>query len=71
MRKSLDIVGSKNKYQAIIIVLFSVLFCFQAFPLLGPSFYYMNPIFICKGENKPTNEKYACLKLEDCHIGKS
>lgn len=64
VRKSLDTVGSKNRYQYMMILVFSVLFYVQVFPVLGISFYYMDPVFVCKGDDEPVDEKYACPKLD-------
>ena len=38
------------------------------FLILGPSFYYMDPIFDCKSETGYVDEEVACPKLSECRL---
>ena len=46
-----------------------LIFYFDAFLVLGPSFFFMDPTFICDGSDEVVDESIACPKLAECHIG--
>lgn len=71
VNRALEIAGNKSRYQYAVIVLLCVIFCFDAFLLLGPSFYFMDPTFICDGSDEVVDESIACPKLAECHISNS
>ena len=47
VEKALEIAGNKHKYQKIVIVFICIVWALNSFLVLGPSFYYMDPIFKC------------------------
>ena len=48
-KKAMQVVDLEHRYQYLLITIFSMLFYVQVFPILGPSLYYMDPIFNCSG----------------------
>lgn len=49
--KALLIAGNKGRYQKLIMVLLCIIFYFDNFLILGPTFYLMDPTFICDGSD--------------------
>lgn len=49
LTKALNIAGTKGRYQWMILIVMCVIFYFDVLLLLGPSFYFMDPTFICEG----------------------
>lgn len=47
----------------ITILLCCVIFFFDLYLILGNSFYFMDPTFICDGSDDIVNEKEACPKI--------
>ena len=64
----LEKVGNKGRYQYIVSVLLCFFFLMESYMLLGGTFYLMDPVFECKGEDDVVDEKEACERIEDCRI---
>jgi hypothetical protein len=41
--KATAVAGNKNRYQLTLMIILCLIFYFDAFLLLGPSFYFMDP----------------------------
>lgn len=70
VNKALEVAGNKGRYQFIVMFLLCVIFYFDVFLLLGPSFYFMDPTFICEGSDEIVDEKEACPRITECYISK-
>ncbi len=70
VNKALVVAGNKGRYQFIVMFLLCVIFYFDVFLLLGPSFYFMDPTFICEGSEEVVDEKEACPRITECYISK-
>lgn len=64
------VAGNKGRYQYVVMGILCMIFYFDAFLVLGPSFYFMDPTFICDGSDDVVDESVACSKLAECHISK-
>lgn len=51
VNKALVVAGNQNRYQYIMVALLCLLFYFDLFLILGPSFYMMDPNFVCDGSD--------------------
>ena len=51
VNKAVVIAGNMGRYQYILMTILCLIFYFDAFLLLGPSFYLMDPTFICDGSD--------------------
>lgn len=71
VNKALVVAGNKSRYQFIVMFLLCVIFYFDVFLLLGPSFYFMDPTFTCAGSDEIVDEKEACPRIDECQISKS
>lgn len=49
--KALIVAGNRGTYQYVAMFLLCVIFYFDVFLFLGPSFYFMDPTFICDGSD--------------------
>lgn len=67
---ALEKVGNKGKYQYMVSVLLCFFFLMESYMLLGGTFYMMDPVFNCKGEDDVVDELSACKRIEDCTICK-
>lgn len=47
---ALEKAGNRHKYQILLIVFLCFVWAENCFLVLGPSFYYMDPIFECDSE---------------------
>ena len=61
--QALEKAGNKNKYQIVLIIFMSLVWVQNSFLVLGPAFYYMDPIFNCTSEETLVDEEIACGKL--------
>ena len=66
---AVTIVGSHHRYQISLMVFFSFCCLLVLYQLIGPSYYFMNPVFECNGVTTPEEE--ACQKLSECILSKS
>ncbi len=71
VNKALVVAGNQGRYQYVVMLLLCVIFYFDVFLFLGPSFYFMDPTFICDGSDEVVDESIACSKLPECHISTS
>jgi hypothetical protein len=51
VNKALVVAGNQGRYQYVIMFLLCVIFYFDVFLFLGPSFYFMDPTFLCDGSD--------------------
>jgi len=63
VNRALVVAGNKGRYQFIAVFLLCVIFYFDLFLLLGNSFYFMDPTFVCDGSDDVVDEKEACPKI--------
>ncbi len=71
VNKALVVAGNQGRYQYVVMLLLCVIFYFDVFLFLGPSFYFMDPTFICDGSDEVVDESIACSELPECHISTS
>jgi hypothetical protein len=68
--RALKIAGNSNKYQLMVAIILCVIFFFNVFMIIGPSIYFMDPIFMCGDSDSTFDESYACQRIEECEISK-
>jgi hypothetical protein len=47
----------------IALTLLCIIFFFDVYLILGNSFYFMDPVFVCDGSDETVDEKEACTKI--------
>jgi hypothetical protein len=68
VKEAVGIVGNQGRYQVLLSIYFSTCFVFTAFLLVGPSYFFMSPIFDCGGVR--VSEDAACQRLSECSLSK-
>jgi hypothetical protein len=64
IKEAIEKIGNANRYQFILITYLVLCFIFATYLLVGTSYFFMNPKFICNGES--VLEEEACKQLENC-----
>lgn len=67
IKLAIEKVGNEGPYQKWLIVFLIVCNTFTAYLLLGSTYFFMNPKFICSGA--VTSEEKACEDLSLCQLG--
>lgn len=62
--RALKSAGNRDRYQYIVIALLCIIFYLNIFLIVGPSIYFMDPVFRCEGSDRTFDESYACDRLE-------
>ena len=65
---ALEKAGNQHFYQKMLLIWICLAWAIDCFLVVGPSFYYMNPIFDCESENGYVDEDIACSKLSECRL---
>lgn len=60
VKRVLEVIGNKNKYQYCTFLIFFFLNGFVNLIMIGPTFIFMNPLFTCTGHEEPVDESIAC-----------
>ena len=68
VEEALALAGNKHRYQKLIIIFLSLTWVINSFLVLGPSFYYMDPIWDCGPDEREVAEDVACSKLSECRL---
>ena len=68
VRQALEKAGNEHFYQKMLLIWICLAWVIDTFLILGPSFYYMDPIFDCKSESGYVDEEVACSKLSECRL---
>lgn len=66
VKKALEAIGNKNKYQWVVFFIMFMLNAFVNMIIVGPTFIYMNPLFKCEGHTELVDESEACDILDQC-----
>jgi hypothetical protein len=60
VKQALEQAGDRHKYQKFIFVLLFLYNGFINLLMVGPTFIFMNPLFICPNYDTPVDEAIAC-----------
>ena len=68
VKSALHAIGDRHRYQNIIFLIFFLFNGFINLLMVGPTFIFMNPLFICLGHDTPVDEAIACPIIDQCTI---
>lgn len=61
--RALKAAGNQDRYQFIVVSILCAVFFVNIFLIVGPSIYFMDPVFQCIGSDEIQDESYACSRL--------